>query len=240
MLQQPLQLQLQQPLQGQQPQSSQPLNVQLAAGGFQPAAAKVSAINVDDPNTLYWQHQTLLCQLSRSEDIPHFYAKQYAQNLRKNKNPYNDVKTVSLIEATKTIVNALKEQEKQQLAAQTPNTPAALMRNKKMDLEEDEEQRLMARSHGKQLWCHLDLSGQGLLNLSPKLFRYDFLESLYLNYNKLTSIPKQIKELRGLRVLDLSHNRITEVPPELGLCYNLRYLYLLTTTLRHFQLSSEI
>lgn len=234
MLQQPLQLQLQQPLQGQQPQSSQPLNVQLAAGGFQPAAAKVSAINVDDPNTLYWQHQTLLCQLSRSEDIPHFYAKQYAQNLRKNKNPYNDVKTVSLIEATKTIVNALKEQEKQQLAAQTPNTPAALMRNKKMDLEEDEEQRLMARSHGKQLWCHLDLSGQGLLNLSPKLFRYDFLESLYLNYNKLTSIPKQIKELRGLRVLDLSHNRITEVPPELGLCYNLRYLYLFDNNIKTF------
>uniref|UniRef100_A0A0L0P344 CCR4-Not complex 3'-5'-exoribonuclease subunit Ccr4 n=1 Tax=Candidozyma auris TaxID=498019 RepID=A0A0L0P344_CANAR len=234
--QQPQQPQLQpaqsqqQSLQVQQP--GQALSVPISAGGFQPSVPKVNAINVDDPNTIYWQHQAQLCQLSRSEDIPHFYAKQYAQNSRKNKNPYNEVKTVSLIEATKTIVNALKEQEKQQLAAQTPNTPAALMRNKKMDLEEDEEQRLMARTHGKQLWCHLDMSGQGLLNILPKLFRYDFLESLYLNHNKLTTIPKQIKELRGLRVLDLSHNRITEVPPELGLCYNLRYLYLFDNNIK--------
>lgn len=199
--------------------------------GFQ-TVNKVNSINVDDPGSMYWQHQVSLCQLSRSEDMPHFYARQYAQNSRKNKNPYSETKSVTLIDATKTIVAALEEQEKQQKASQTAAAPTALMRNKKVDLEEDEEQRVMARTQGKQLWCHLDLSGQGLLNLSPKLFQYDFLESLYLNNNKLTSVPSVIKKLRGLRVLDLSHNRITEVAPELGLCYNLRYLYLFDNNIK--------
>lgn len=229
---QPANVLQQQQQQQQQQQSRQPLNVQMAALGFQPPTARVTAVNVDDPNTVFWQHQTQLCQLSRSEDVPHFYARQYAQNSRKNKNPYSEVKTVSLIEATKTFVNVIEEQEKQQLAAQTPITPAALMRNKKVDLEEDEEQRMMARTHGKQLWCHLDFSGQGLLNISPKLFNYDFLESLYLNNNKLTTIPPQIRKLRGLRVLDLSRNRISDIPPDLGLCYNLRYLYLFDNNIK--------
>lgn len=211
----------------QQPQT---LSIQMAANpqSFQPPV-KVNSVNVDDPSTVYWQHQVQLCQLSRSEDIPHFYARQYAQNSRKSKNPYGDMKGVTLVDATKTIVAALEEQEKQQTAAQAS---AALMRNKKVDLEEDEEQRMMARTQGKQLWCHLDLSGQGLLNLSPKLFQYDFLESLYLNNNKLTTVPKIVLKLRGLRVLDLSHNRISEVPGDLGLCYNLRYLYLFDNNIK--------
>lgn len=222
-------LQQQQPPQSQQQQ--QPLLLQLNGGGFQ-QASKVHSINVDDPTSMYWQHQVLLCQLSRTEDLPHFYARQYAQNSRKTKNPYADVKSVTLIDATKTIVAALEEQEKQQKAAQAQATPAALMRNKKVDLEEDEEQRMMARTQGKQLWCHLDLSGQGLLNVSPKLFQYEFLESLYLNNNKLTTIPSVVLKLKGLRVLDLSHNRINEIPPELGLCYNLRYLYLFDNNIK--------
>lgn len=233
LLQQNLLQQQQQQQQQQQSQVLQLLNVQQMAGmpGFQ-TVNKVNSINVDDPGSMYWQHQVSLCQLSRSEDMPHFYARQYAQNSRKNKNPYSETKSVTLIDATKTIVAALEEQEKQQKASQTAAAPTALMRNKKVDLEEDEEQRVMARTQGKQLWCHLDLSGQGLLNLSPKLFQYDFLESLYLNNNKLTSVPSVIKKLRGLRVLDLSHNRITEVAPELGLCYNLRYLYLFDNNIK--------
>lgn len=217
----------------QQLQQLQLLSVQqMAAMPNYQTANKVSSVNVDDPGSLYWQHQVSLCQLSRAQDIPHYYARQYAQNSRKNKNPYSETKSVTLVDATKTIVAALEEQEKQQKASQTSATPTALMRNKKVDLEEDEEQRVMARTQGKQLWCHLDLSGQGLLNLSPKLFQYDFLESLYLNNNKLTSVPAVVKKLRGLRVLDLSHNRINEVSPELGLCYNLRYLYLFDNNIR--------
>lgn len=196
------------------------------------SAPKVQAVNVDNPNAVYWQQQTLLCQLSRAEDMPHFYARQYAQNSRKLKNPYSDVKAVTLIDATKTIVAAMEEQEKKAQLAAASALSSALMRNKKTDLDEDEEHRMMARTHGKQLWCHMDLSGQGLLYLAPKLFQYDFLESLYLNNNKLTAVPPVISKLRGLRVLDLSHNRISELPPELGLCYNLRYLYLFDNNIK--------
>lgn len=214
----------------QQQQQPGALAIQIAAStqGYL-APVKVNAVNVEDPTSIYWQHQVQLCLLSRTEDLPHFYARQYAQNSRKNKNPYSDVKAVTLVDATKTIVAALEEQEKQQNAAQAS---AALMRNKKVDLEEDEEHRMMARTQGKQLWCHLDLSGQGLLNISPKMFQYDFLESLYLNNNKLTTVPSIILKLRGLRVLDLSHNRISEVPGDLGLCYNLRYLYLFDNNIK--------
>ncbi|OBA22758.1 hypothetical protein METBIDRAFT_34553 [Metschnikowia bicuspidata var. bicuspidata NRRL YB-4993] len=206
------------------------LTLHLGAGSF-PSPNKVNSVNVDDPSSLYWQHQVLLCLLSRAEDLPHYYARQYAQNSRKTKNPYADVKSVTLVDATKTIVATMEEQEKQQ-AAQTYATPSALMRNKKVDLEEDEEQRMIARTQGKQLWCHMDFSGQGLLNLAPKLFQYEFLESLYLNNNKLTTVPLVVKKLRGLRVLDLSQNRISEIPPELGLCYNLRYLYLFDNNIK--------
>lgn len=201
---------------------------------------KLNSLNVDNPNSVYWQHQQQLVQLSRMANIPHFYARRYAQNSRKNKNPYSEVKGVSLIEATKTIVSALEEQEKQKKAAEgysTPTTSAALLHNKKtvQDFDEDvaqEEQRMIEKTHGKQLWCQLDFSGQGLVNLSPKLFQYDFLESLYLNNNKLTTVPPIISKLRGLRTLDLSHNRISEVPLELGLCYNLRYLYLFDNNIK--------
>ena len=37
-----------------------------------------------------------------------------------------------------------------------------------------EEQRMRLKTQGKQLWCQLDLSGQGLVNISSKLFHYDF------------------------------------------------------------------
>ena len=61
----------------------------------------------------------------------------------------------------------------------TPTTSAALLHNKKstQDIFEDdsmEEQRMRLKTQGKQLWCQLDLSGQGLVNISSKLFHYDF------------------------------------------------------------------
>ena len=201
-------------------------------------------INIDNPNSNYWQVQQQLCQISRnSTNIPHYYARQYAQNSRKNKNPYSEVnKSISLVEATKSIVSALEEQERnaKKLAATSSNSStasSALLHNKKLaqgfdDEHLQEEQRMRLKTQGKQLWCQLDLSGQGLLNISPKLFQYDFLESLYLNNNKLTSVPKIVSKLRGLRTLDLSHNRIGEIPPELGMCFNLRYLYLFDNNIK--------
>jgi hypothetical protein len=78
----------------------------------------------------------------------------------------------------------------------------------------------------RQDWHNMDMSGQGLRNLAPELFRYTFLNELYIASNKLTRLPKQIGELRQLRHLDASYNQITELPAELGMCTYLKQLLL--------------
>ncbi|RCK63632.1 Glucose-repressible alcohol dehydrogenase transcriptional effector [Candida viswanathii] len=224
-------------LQVQQQQQQQQIQLQALQ---QPSLMQMNSISVENPNSVYWQHQQQLCQISRSANVPHYYARQYASNSRKIKNPYNDVKSVGLVEATKTMISSLEEEEKKKKAAffqGTPTTASALLHNKKssqdaLDDDSMEEQRMRLKTQGRQLWCQLDLSGQGLVNISLKLFHYDFLESLYLNNNKLTTIPPAIRKLRSLRTLDLSHNRINELPEELGLCFNLRYLYLFDNNIK--------
>ncbi|KAG7195003.1 Glucose-repressible alcohol dehydrogenase transcriptional effector [Scheffersomyces spartinae] len=220
--------------QQQQTQQQQPSLANVVSG-------QKFSLAIEKPNSIYWQHQVQLCQMSRGATTPHYYARQYASNSRKGKNPYsNEVKAVTLVDATKSMLVMLEEQEKANGNGNNVDTPPvnnALLFNKKLALELDdehlqEEQRMRQKTQGKQLWCQLDLCGQGLTNIAPKLFLYDFLESLYLNNNKLTSVPPIISKLRGLRTLDLSQNRISELPSALGLCFNLRYLYLFDNNIR--------
>lgn len=64
-----------------------------------------------------------------------------------------------------------------------------------------------------------------LKNLSPSLFHYEHLTTLYLNHNQLTAVPPAISRLRHLTVLDLSANQLTVLPPELGLLASLEHLW---------------
>ncbi|KAI1120633.1 glucose-repressible alcohol dehydrogenase transcriptional effector [Nemania abortiva] len=85
----------------------------------------------------------------------------------------------------------------------------------------------------RQDWLMLDMSGQGLKNVSPPLFNeYQFLTEVYLSSNQLTSLPPAIGQLRSLRLLDVSHNQITHLPPELGMCTPLRQLLLFNNLIR--------
>ncbi|KFH40375.1 Glucose-repressible alcohol dehydrogenase transcriptional effector-like protein [Hapsidospora chrysogenum ATCC 11550] len=84
----------------------------------------------------------------------------------------------------------------------------------------------------RQDWHNMDMSGQGLRNLASELFRYQFLNELYIASNKLTRLPKQIGELRQLRHLDASFNQISELPPELGMCTYLKQLLLFNNDIR--------
>lgn len=113
--------------QGQTAQGPQFLSQQLTEAQKQP-----TSIQIDNPNSVHWQHQQQLCQISRSVSVPHYFARQYAANSRKAKNPYNEVKSMGLLDATKTIVASLEEQEKNsQKSTQTPAANAALLYNKK-------------------------------------------------------------------------------------------------------------
>ncbi|PNY27402.1 Glucose-repressible alcohol dehydrogenase transcriptional effector [Tolypocladium capitatum] len=92
----------------------------------------------------------------------------------------------------------------------------------------------------RQDWHNMDMSGQGLRNLAPELFRYQFLNELYIASNKLTRLPKEIGELRQLRHLDASYNQISELPPELGMCTYLKQLLLFNNNISElpFELGS--
>ncbi|KAG0655696.1 Glucose-repressible alcohol dehydrogenase transcriptional effector [Monosporozyma unispora] len=90
----------------------------------------------------------------------------------------------------------------------------------------DKENIMKRFKYNEQLWHSLDLSNLQLLNLNLSLFNYKFLTRLYLNGNGITYLPKEIKNLNNLRVLDLSNNKIAQLPSELGFCFRLKYLYL--------------
>lgn len=77
----------------------------------------------------------------------------------------------------------------------------------------------------------IDFSGQGLKGLSDNLFKYDFLEKLYLNQNKLHWLPVEIGSLRNLTFLDLSQNNLSDLPPEIGMLTNLKTLMLVDNNL---------
>lgn len=78
----------------------------------------------------------------------------------------------------------------------------------------------------QDVWTALDMGGVGFKSLSPAVFAYTFLTSLYLGHNHLTVIPPGIANLRALVRLDVSSNKISAVPPELGTLTNLKDLLL--------------
>lgn len=204
-------------------------------------------------NSVHWQHQVQLAEVSRRSNISHFYARQAASSSRKTLNQSNvqlqgETAGTTLIDVTKNLLTSvIKQQEivNAQTAAvlqveknngtgavSTPTLSNAVIARKTGNLEadavdeEEEDQRIRIKENNNQLWTGLDLSGQLMSGISDKLFRYSFLRRLYLNGNNIKEIPKSIGELKSLRVLDISSNKLTSLPPELGMLFNLRYLYL--------------
>lgn len=181
-------------------------------------------------NSPYWQHQVQLAQLSRQTNSPHNYARSAAVSSRGSTGV-----PMTVYELATQIVEHQQQQEQQQASGQQPNgTPVksangggtyANPRQKKEQIEE-ERQRRINEDVNKQYWTALDLSGQGIYRLAPKLFNYEFLQRLYLNHNRLSEVPAGITKLNQLKVLDLSDNALTTLPSELGLVFSLRYLFL--------------
>lgn len=82
------------------------------------------------------------------------------------------------------------------------------------------------KERGRTTWTTIDMGGMNLKNLSPALFRYDFLTTLYIPHNALAELPPAICKLNNLTLLDASSNKLATLPAELGLLTHLRELFL--------------
>jgi len=115
------------------------------------------------------------------------------------------------------------------LVATTANMSSA-------DSEKEQRQRIAADESvvksKTQSWNELDMGGQTLRYLALPLFAYPFLTKLYLNNNRLRSIPAEIGKLRQLRFLDLSINELASLPPSMGMLANLQELLLFDNQLQ--------
>lgn len=108
----------------------------------------------------------------------------------------------------------------------------------KKDEERDEWRKIQLPQRPKGKFDAIDFSGQGLKGLSCNLFKYEFLEKLYLNQNKLQWLPPSIGRLRSLTFLDLSQNNLTDLPSEIGMLTSLKTLMLVDNHLE--RLPSEM
>jgi len=82
------------------------------------------------------------------------------------------------------------------------------------------------------------MGGLGLKNLANAIFKYDFLTSLFINHNSLSSLSSSIVQLRHLTVLDASGNKLSSLPEEIGMLSCLRELFLFDNLLSN--LPSEL
>lgn len=168
-----------------------------------------------------------LCQVSRSSLEDHHYARAFQASSKKH-----GKESTTLVDATKSLLSNINEISASQ---DTPVLDNALLHNKKTshELVDDAEEahRIRLEVNVKQSWTGLDISNYGVMNLSPKLFNFNFLSRLYINGNKLQELPSSISQLKFLRILDASNNLLTSLPEDLGLLFNLKYLYVFDNNL---------
>ena len=85
----------------------------------------------------------------------------------------------------------------------------------------------------RQDWDGMDMSGQGLRALSVSLFlNYSFLTKLFIDNNKLTSLPPGISQLRNLELLQASNNQLREIPESIGMLVRLKQLLVFDNMIR--------
>lgn len=85
---------------------------------------------------------------------------------------------------------------------------------------------VLQEANDSEPWTGIDLGGIRLKVLSPALFAFTHITTLYINHNQLTVLSPAISRLRQLTHLDATGNQITAIPPELGLITSLRELLL--------------
>lgn len=189
-------------------------------------SAQENSEDATPDTSVYWRQQHQLVQVSRDSSAPHSYARSVALASKTG----NTDKPTNVTDLAIQLVRHEKLASTQQQSGN--RTPARAGGNsfpnpqEKKDQMEEARQKHINEVINKQFWTAIDMSGQGLLNVSPKICNYGFLQKLYLNHNNLTTVPLAITKMSQLKVLDLSHNSIKQLPEEIGRMLSLRYLFL--------------
>lgn len=137
---------------------------------------------------------------------------QWAEEARSSTSPHHQARTVAQV---------------------SKHLNPAILQPAAEEAHEEERNRPVSVARGDQQgWTAIDLGGQGLRALSDALFRYEFLQKLYLNHNNLHHLPAAIGRLKSLVELDASGNQLRELPPEIGMLTNLERLMLVDNQLR--------
>lgn len=85
-------------------------------------------------------------------------------------------------------------------------------------------------------WTGIDLGGIRLRTLTPSLFAFTHITTLYINHNALTYLSPAISNLRHLTHLDATGNQLQAVPPEIGLISTLKELLLFDNNIQDLPL----
>lgn len=154
-------------------------------------------------NTELMYKQLQAAEQSRQSNTPHYFSRIFAVQARSQNKAFNDPTSPS-----KSSVNGMHRKDGPPLQ---PEDMALAGRTRPGDIVVE-----------KQAWTTLDFSGVGICNLNREIWRFSFLTCIYLNNNRLTSLPKELGLLKGLTKLDVSGNQLTAIPPQLGMLTNLK------------------
>lgn len=173
------------------------------------SSAAAAALNASP----HWQQQLLKAEISRQSASPHHHARAAALAAR------------SATSAAVTIQDPSKGGGAIHVPRMAANglyvgTGSGSSLKKQADLSGDEHSEKDGQS-----WTTIDMGGLGLKNIAKEVYRYDFLTTLFINHNALTSLSQDIVNLRNLTILDVSGNKLTSLPAELGMLTNLKELF---------------
>ncbi|KAK9325548.1 Endonuclease/exonuclease/phosphatase [Lipomyces orientalis] len=175
----------------------------------------------------HWQHQIHLAQLSRQSSSPHHHARAAATLSRGGTQPSG-----LTLQDPASLLNGGQNGQSSPSAGSSSLKLSGGRRLERPEGEGLERVQLEKEKDKRQDWAALDLGGQGIRNLNLALFNYNFLDKLYINHNRLTSLPGAVCKLGQLTILDVSGNLLTVLPPEIGLMKNLRMLLIIDNNLQ--------
>lgn len=177
----------------------------------------------------FGNHQHTISTSTLSNTTPHFTPAHLQNGTPENSKPRNEHWAEQLQQYNKLKMADHKTHYYARNAPSVnrfPGTSAGSQNDHSGD-DEDNKRRIIDESADMGSWDSMDLCGQGLKGMAPALFKYyPKLRKVYLNWNKIRSIPPAIGGMRFLTFLDLSMNDLTFLPPEIGMLTNLKQLLL--------------